>query len=234
MGKRVVDDATLSALAKELRAASRQSGELVFPDDFIASAHSAHAEGYTEGRESGYKDGMSDFANNRYLGNYYDDSITSLAMYAFAGRSSLDSVTLPEVRWISNHGFYYCQNLKRVCLPLYGAEYSNAEVTHNMFNNCYKLEFVELGFANKIASSVFNNCKALHTIILRRPHIVELYDVSVFNGSSFAQGGTGGIIYVPAALIEEYKTATNWSALYAYGTVEFVALEGSEYENADY
>ena len=39
-----------------------------------------------------------------------------------------------------------------------------------------------------------------------------------------------GRIYVPAALIEQYKTETNWSALYGYGNFEFTAIEGSEYQ----
>jgi hypothetical protein len=52
----------------------------------------------------------------------------------------------------------------------------------------------------------------------------------VFDGTPFASGGTGGTVYVPQALITEYQNNTNWSALYAQGTCNFVAIEGSEYE----
>jgi hypothetical protein len=60
--------------------------------------------------------------------------------------------------------------------------------------------------------------------------VVKLINVSAFVSTPFASGGTGGTVYVPAALVETYKTATNWSTLYAAGTCNFVALEGSEYE----
>ena len=42
--------------------------------------------------------------------------------------------------------------------------------------------------------------------------------------------GKTGKVYVPAALISSYQTATNWATLYNAGTVEFLAIEGSEYE----
>lgn len=37
-------------------------------------------------------------------------------------------------------------------------------------------------------------------------------------------------VYVPSAFIESYKTATNWKTLYDVDTVEFLAIEGSDYE----
>jgi hypothetical protein len=52
----------------------------------------------------------------------------------------------------------------------------------------------------------------------------------VLSKTPFASGGTGGTVYVPQALITEYQNATNWSTLYAGGTCNFVAIEGSEYE----
>lgn len=229
MGKRVVDDATLSTLAKELRAASRQSGELVFPEDFIASAHSAHAEGYTEGHESGYKQGMDDFVADASIGDYYNASITTLPGHTFFGRKSITSATLPKLLSAGASIFESCSNLTSVYMPAY-----SGSVISSVFYMCIRLQSIDLGMARKIQNAVFYSCRALTTIILRNTTVVELSEISTFNGSSFAKGGTGGKIYVPAALIEEYKVATNWSALYAYGTVEFVALEGSEYENADY
>ena len=40
--------------------------------------------------------------------------------------------------------------------------------------------------------------------------------------------------YVPSALIESYKIATNWSSYYDSGYCNFIALEGSSYESEDW
>ena len=68
------------------------------------------------------------------------------------------------------------------------------------------------------------------TLVLRNDTVVTLANINAFQGTPFASGGTGGTVYVPAALIESYQTATNWSTLYASGTCNFAAIEGSEYE----
>jgi hypothetical protein len=82
-----------------------------------------------------------------------------------------------------------------------------------------------------IANGVFNGCKKLKTLILRRDvNPTSIVNVGAFTNTPFASGGTGGTVYVPLSLIESYKTATNWSTLYAAGTCNFVAIEGSEYE----
>lgn len=174
---------------------------------------------------TGYRAGMNDFIANKDIGDYYNDSITYLNMYAFAGRTSISSIALPNVIGSNVAVFSYCSNLVRVSLPKY-----NDIAYHSIFMYCRKLELVDFGMVTRIESSVFSSCTVLKTIILRNKTVTELYGVSVFSGTPYASGGTGGKIYVPSNLIEEYKSATNWSALYGYGTVEFVALEGSEYE----
>ena len=105
------------------------------------------------------------------------------------------------------------------------------------FSGCTALEYVELGNGSIGGDNVFNNCKNLKTLVLRWPSVVNLssaptYWAFPFNGTPFDDNpaGTGGTVYVPAALIESYQSATNWSALYAAGTCSFAAIEGSEYE----
>ena len=79
-------------------------------------------------------------------------------------------------------------------------------------------------------TACLNGCTALKTIVLRSAGLCSLVNANALTGTPFASGGTGGTVYVPSALIESYKTATNWSTLYAGGTCNFVAIEGSEYE----
>lgn len=37
-------------------------------------------------------------------------------------------------------------------------------------------------------------------------------------------------IYVPEALIDDYKAASNWKTIDGYGFVEWLPIEGSEFE----
>lgn len=225
MGKRMVDENSLTMLAEEMRSLSDSPAKLVFPNGFIAEVRTISAKQYNKG----YKQGMDDFAADKNIGDYRHNELDYTSMYAFACKQSMTSATFPKVRWMGQGSFRHCTNLTAVYLPAY-----NDDVNREFCYGCSKLQVIDLGAATTIDSLVFAECGVLATIILRNTAVVGLFGTTAFRNTPYAEGGTGGKIYVPAALIEEYKTATNWSALYAYGTVEFVALEGSEYENADY
>ena len=123
------------------------------------------------------------------------------------------------------YAFYQHTGLKRVILPNY-----KHFVPSNCFRYCTSLELFDAPCATIQASAMGNSGK-LNTLVLRRTDaVVNLLNVSAFVSTPFASGGTGGTAYVPSALVESYKTATNWSTLYAAGTCNFVAIEGSEYE----
>ena len=63
-------------------------------------------------------------------------------------------------------------------------------------------------------------------------------NTNAFNSTPFASGGTGGTIYIPETLYNhlgdgtalDYKSATNWSVIDAYGTITWAKIEGSPYE----
>lgn len=122
--------------------------------------------------------------------------------------------------------FTNCQNLTSATLR-------NTTVGGDTtFYNCKKLSFVDMGeLGLRLGSSFANGCTNLKTLILRRTdQIAYIGNANAFNGTPLAANGTGGTVYVPAALIEQYQQASNWSALYAAGNCNFVAIEGSEYE----
>ena len=73
MGKRVVDDASLYALAGELRAASGQSGEMVFPDGFVAGARASHV--------AGYEKGLAECAAKHFVHNFVGDGSGSVSVH---------------------------------------------------------------------------------------------------------------------------------------------------------
>jgi hypothetical protein len=66
----------------------------------------------------------------------------------------------------------------------------------------------------------------LKTVILRNNSVCTLSSSSVFSNTPFASGKAGGTLLVPSALVESYKTATNWSSVLSQNAKNrFLALE---------
>ena len=84
------------------------------------------------------------------------------------------------------------------------------------FYKCTALARVDVPAATKIEANAFNGCTALSVFILRSTSMCTLNaDIP-----GPIKDGTG-YIYVPRALVDSYKAATNWST---YDT-QFRALE---------
>ena len=82
-------------------------------------------------------------------------SVTSIADYAFWGRTSLTSVTIPSgVTSIGNVAFYNCSGLTSVTIPS-----SVTRIADNAFIHCWDLRSVFfLGNAPSMGDSVFYDC----------------------------------------------------------------------------
>ena len=196
------------------------------------------------GRDIAMEDGLV----SRTLTEYINNTVTRIGNYAFGNFSSLEYVSLPKVTEIDGgNNFASCAKLRAINIPNLQKTVSNAgnhfrqctsleELRVPLFNNtlavsgCTSLKLYEVGTPYNIPASTFTNLTSLKTLILHCTKVVPLANISAFTGTPFASGGTGGKVYVPQQYIENYKTATNWSALYEAGTCEFVAIEGSEYE----
>lgn len=154
-------------------------------------------------------------------------SVTTLGPFAFQECTGLQRVSFPSLAPISNayEGFFVsCTNLSSVNLP------SMEILTSSVFRACTALKKVYLPKAREINSSAFQSSGIEELALPLTSAVCTLKNISAFTATVFASGGSGGTVYVPEALIESYKTATNWSTLYAAGTCNFVAIEGSEYE----
>lgn len=186
------------------------------------------------------------FRNVTKLQSVSMENCTNIESDAFNGCTGLSSVFFPNLTSISTRGFQQsglteatdanfpklarliqcfnnCASLKKIVLP-------RVETVTNSQTDCTSLEYAEYANAKGISAGAFINCSNLKTLVLRKNALVTLANINAFNGTPFASGGTGGTVYVPQALISQYQQATNWSTLYAAGTCNFVAIEGSEYE----
>lgn len=174
-------------------------------------------------------------------------SLANVATYAFSGISGLLSFSAPKALRQSGsmlmndtaltsvnldalvdtgaNLLYGCNQLESIVLPSVQAIYSQT------FRNCSKLKVLDVlasnGFTNQ---NNMNGCSVLDTLIIRKNGVASLSNVNNFASTPFASGGSGGTIYVPSAQLANYKAATNWSTLDGYGTITWVAIEGSYYE----
>lgn len=169
--------------------------------------------------------GNSAFDSSQYLKSATFPKATSVGAAAFYSCTALETIYFPLLSTIGQSAFMKCSALTEVIFP-------EVETINSAgFKRCDKLKTAI--FPKLIAfsgSEIFSSCNELNTLVLGGENVVELNTTQYFSDTPFASGGTGGTVYVPQALIESYKTATNWSALYEAGTCNFVAIEGSEFE----
>ena len=150
-----------------------------------------------------------------------------ITAYGLSNRSAVTSITAENIASSNSYLFQNCSSLAKAKLNRKTAGVTGA----GWFMSCKALKTVDIGDKiNLIGNFFFGSCSSIELVILRYNDVVKLNNVNAFSGTPFASGGTGGKIYVPLALIESYQTATNWATLYDAGTIEFLPIEGSEYE----
>ena len=146
-----------------------------------------------------------------------EGAITTFGTYTFAGASADHKMTVREIH-LPNLGTSIALNLN----------FGNATAA----NACQYLEVCDIGKAKSIAANTFANCYKLQTLIIRRTgSITTCANVSAFlNTPLRGRNSLTAKIYVPEALIDSYKAASVWSTINGYGYVEWLPIEGSEYE----
>ena len=163
-------------------------------------------------------------------------SIREYAMYQYDVGPDW-TITGRNVTYMGQSAFRTCRYLTAAFFP----NLSSANATGYQFNmpstGTRKLHTVDWGKAN-LVGNLFNYCQNLKTLILRKTMIATLPNVALFTGTPFANGGTGGTIYIPESLYDhlgdgsssDYQSATNWSTVHGYGTITWAKIEGSIYE----
>lgn len=219
-------DADMESLADSIRAKAEVTDKLAFPAGMKAAVDEIRTGGDTSVEDS--------IIGRTLAGEYTNDRVTTIGDYGFSQCRQLTSVNLPNVTSCGKYSFQGCFILSSVNIPLLESAgtymfstCSNLRVANfplltsvpqAMFSSCGQLVTADFAVATSIGTNVFNMNKNLTQLILRSPTIVTLN--GNINGAKPIVDGTG-YIYVPSALIDEYKTATNWST-YAE---QFRALE---------
>lgn len=237
MAKYVIDGAILSSIADSIRVKKGTTANIT-PENMPTEIASIETGG-------GGNDDFEKLLTNKLTA--LDSDVTSIRQFALRGATALISINLPKATSIATNAFYGCTKLTSVNLPLVKSIAENAfngcsilpsivlpSLTSGdsyMLRYCYQLKTIDLPVLQKIVANMFGDCRRLTAVILRSPTMCTLAATSGFyncyhfhgtqNSTYNPNGDKDGYIYVPSALVDSYKAATNWSTF----ATQFRAIE---------
>lgn len=142
--------------------------------------------------------------------------VKTVGDYAFYKNGRLKSAYFPEATQIGQSAFGSNQGFMKLTKAFFP---KLTTIGFNPFYMCAYLKTLDLGLVSSLGSW-FSHGFSLQTLVLRKETLCSLGSTSAFsncyhfNGTTDAtynpDGLKDGYIYVPRALIEDYKVATNW------------------------
>lgn len=120
--------------------------------------------------------------------------------YISVPKNDIITLDFPNVRYIGQYSFASCGNLTTINL-------SNCnKLSAYAFSSCTKLTTVNLGNCTDISDWTFRNCN-INSLTIRTSQVCRI-QANAFYG---AWNRDGYSIYVPASLVDAYKSAQYWS-----------------------
>ena len=128
-------------------------------------------------------------------------NVTSIGGDAFASCSSLTSVSFQVATSIGNFAFRSCSGLTEIAFP------KVTSIGEYAFQDCSGLTSVSFPKVTSIGESAFYGCSGLTTI-----YVGTESDTVCTLSNTYTIPSSVTDIYVPATLVDRYKSATNWSS----------------------
>jgi Leucine-rich repeat (LRR) protein len=125
---------------------------------------------------------------------------------AFRNCLNLQSIDLPVCSYVGYEAFFNCTSLTAVSLPM--CEY----IDGTAFYNCSNLQSIDLPVCSYISNLAFVNAVILDTVILRSNSVCTL-NGNAFQNTRIDPRNGDGFVYVPASLVDAYKSAPGWSSI---------------------
>ena len=188
-------ESDLKIVGDAIRAKGGASAPLEFPQG-MADAVAAISGGGSAGTS------FADFIEGK-VSEVRNDTATEIASGSLTQTYYIKSLYFPEVIKINSEGCKENHNLTNIYFPKVQTIGSTAFLGS-------KISKVDFPVLKEIGHYVFLNNARLETVILRFDGVATLKDRNAFGNTPIEKGT--GYIYVPKALMEQYKTATNWVA----------------------
>ena len=157
----------------------------------------------------------------------YQYNISNSASFVYSSAfeyKAVQTVDLPNCLYVGNKAFYYCTSLTTVNLP-------SCTALHNYaFRSCWNLSSISLPNVTMLSAYCLTNCSALQTVSLPKCSYLNRYAFrscynlnTIYIGTELSTVATMAqsnalldcsalqSIYVPASLVDAYKSAKNWS-----------------------
>lgn len=133
---------------------------------------------------------------------------TSIMTSAFAFGQRLQSISLPNCSYVGDGAFGWCSALPSVNLPLctsFGKDFLDNCST---FMYCSALSIVKIPLCSDIGKYAFRNC-----INLKEVYLNSVSSVTTIQSTTFSECPKLTSVYVPASLVDAFKTAQYWSSI---------------------
>ena len=150
---------------------------------------------------------------------------TSIGGYAFCSCTSLTNANFPVCSYIGSGAFYSCSSLTNMSFPVctsigsdafyYCISLTNANfpvcsyIGSCAFYGCTSLTTISFPVCSYIGSSAFRYCSSFISIYIGTSTICTLANSNAFSKAGITS--TAGSIFVPASLVNAYKSAAQWS-----------------------
>ena len=133
--------------------------------------------------------------------------VTTLATYALAHNSKLAEVHLPNLETAKENAFRKSTSLVSITLP------KAKNIAGYCFRGCTALERIILPSIEQFGGMPFQECSAMREIIITNENTMPVVSNGLFAYSQedWTQYPNLQAIYVPDALVDTYKSSTNWA-----------------------
>lgn len=186
----LIDEGTMTSIGNAIRSKTKKE-DMILPKDMPSEIANMNTDGDTSILNDIVSRAIKDIHIDAPVGDYafyyckfvkptFGDKCTSIGKDAFRYCYAITEINTNKVTTLGYEAFSYAMNLTKADLP------NVANMDNYVFEYNYKLE----------------------TLILRANNVCSISNTNVFSSTPIEKGT--GYIYVPKALVEEYKVATNW------------------------
>ena len=231
-------DADLTSVANAIRTKGGTSAQLAFPAGFVSAVQAI---------PSGSDITVEAIAKNQKPSGPIVITGTTIGEYAFACKP-ITNVQADNVTSIGTYAFHNCTSFGTAIFPLWQGTTTSNNYTFQKIGNGNavvvlpalknagsrmftqsKIKAVDIGpnFSSILADTFYQTggSQVTKNLILRRT--AGVVTASTTDSIKAVQN-----LWVPEALVDSYKAATNWSTRINGGYITVHAIEGSIYENA--